>query len=78
MTDNVTGQRIKAYIERIERLEAEKQALADDIKEIYSEAKGSGFDAPTIKKIVALRKKDPEKRTEEEELLSLYLASIGM
>jgi len=74
----VAGQRLRAFIERIENLEEEKKALAEDIKEVYAEAKGVGFDAKTIRKLVSLRKMEPEKRNEEEELLDLYKTAIGM
>ena len=74
----VAGQRLRSFIERIENLEEEKAALAEDIKEVYAEAKGVGFDAKTMRKIVSLRKKDTEKRREEEELLDLYKSAIGM
>jgi uncharacterized protein (UPF0335 family) len=74
----VAGQRLKSFIERIENLEEEKKALAEDIKEVYAEAKGVGFDAKTIRKIVSLRKMEPEKRNEEDELLDLYKTAIGM
>ncbi|MFN3700541.1 MAG: DUF2312 domain-containing protein [Alphaproteobacteria bacterium] len=74
----VAGQRLKAFIERVERLESEKAALAEDIKEVYAEAKGVGFDTKTIRKIISLRKMDTEKRRESEELLELYKAAIGM
>lgn len=74
----VAGQRLRSFIERIENLEEEKKALAEDIKEVYAEAKGTGFDAKTIRKIVSLRKMEPEKRNEEEELLDLYKTAIGM
>lgn len=74
----ITGERLKAFVERIERLEEEKKALAEDIKEIYGEAKATGFDSKTIRKIVGLRKLDSEKRREEEELLELYKSAIGM
>ncbi len=74
----VAGQRLKAFVERIERLEEEKKALAEDIKEVYAEAKGVGFDAKTMRKLVSLRKMEPEKRNEEEELLDLYRTAIGM
>ncbi len=72
------GKRIKAFIERVERLEEEKAALADDIKDVYAEAKATGFDTKTLRKIVRLRKMDLEKRREEDELLELYKAAIGM
>lgn len=74
----VAGQRLRSFIERIETLEEEKKALAEDIKEIYAEAKGTGFDVKTIRKIVGLRKIDLEKRREADELLDLYKAAIGM
>ena len=74
----VGGQRLKAFIERIERLEEEKAALAEDIKEIYAEAKSTGFDTKTIRKVVALRKMDTEKRREAEELLELYKSAVGL
>ena len=74
----VAGQRLRSFIERVETLEEEKAALAEDIKEIYAEAKGTGFDVKTIRKIIALRKIDVEKRREAEELLDLYRTAIGM
>jgi len=74
----VSGKRLKSYLDRIERMEEEKAALAEDIKEIFAEAKGTGFDVKTMRKLVRLRKMDREKRQEEEELLSLYMSSIGM
>jgi uncharacterized protein (UPF0335 family) len=74
----VSGQRLKAYLERIERLEEEKTGLADDIKDIYAEAKAFGFDVKTLRQIVKLRKIDLEKRREAEELLELYKSAIGM
>lgn len=74
----VAGDRLRSFIERVERLEEEKAALQEDIKEIYAEAKGVGFDAKTMRKIVSMRKMDTEKRREQEELLDLYRAAIGM
>lgn len=74
----VTGQRLNAFLERIERLEEEKAGLAEDIKEVFSEAKGTGFDVKTMRRIIKLRKMSVEKRREEEELLDLYAAAIGM
>lgn len=73
----VAGTRLKAFIERVERLEEEKSTLMEDIKEVYAEAKGVGFDVKTIRKIVKLRKMDREKRREQGELLELYLSAIG-
>ena len=74
----VAGARLKSFIERIERLEEEKAAIADDIKDIYAEAKGTGFDTKTIRKIVSLRKIDTEKRREADDMLDLYKSAIGM
>lgn len=74
----VAGQRLKSFVERIERLEEEKAELAEDIKEVYAEAKGVGFDVKTLRKLVKLRKMDDEKRREEDELLDLYRAAIGL
>ncbi|TVQ84958.1 MAG: DUF2312 domain-containing protein [Micavibrio sp.] len=74
----VAGERLKALIERIERLEEEKKALAEDIKEIYAEAKAVGFEPKIIRKMISLRKMDLEKRREENELLELYMAAVGM
>jgi uncharacterized protein (UPF0335 family) len=75
---STVNNQIRAYIERVERLEEEKVAISSDIKEIYAEAKGSGFDSSILRKIVALRKKDPNKRREEEAVMSLYLDALGM
>lgn len=74
----VAGQRLKSFIERLERLEEEKAGLADDIKDVYAEAKGVGFDTKTMRKIISLRKLDTDKRREAEELLELYKTAIGM
>ncbi len=74
----VAGQRLKQIIERIERLEEEKTGLGDDIKDVYAEAKGVGFDTKTIRRLLKLRKMEPEKRREEDELLELYKSAIGM
>lgn len=75
--DSVDGGHLKAFIERIERLEEEKKAIADDIKEVYAEAKINGYDTKIIRKIVQLRKMDATKRREETELLDLYLTALG-
>lgn len=74
----IAGKRLVAYLDRIERLEEEKKGLADDIKDIYAEAKGVGFDVKTVRKLVRLRKMETEKRREEEELLELYKSAIGL
>ncbi len=72
-----TGQ-LRAFIERIERLEEEKKTIADDIKEVYAEAKGTGFDTKIIRKVVRLRKQDKAEREEEAAKTELYLAALGM
>jgi uncharacterized protein (UPF0335 family) len=69
---------LKSLVERIERLEEEKKTIAGDIKEIYAEAKGHGFDTKIIRKVISLRKKDAAERQEEEQVLDLYLQALGM
>lgn len=69
--------RLKTIIERIERLEEDKAAVAADLKEVYLEAKGEGFDTKILRKVVRLRKQDKAKRQEEEALVDLYLSAIG-
>jgi uncharacterized protein (UPF0335 family) len=69
---------LRSFIERIERLEEEKKAIAADIKEVYGEAKATGFDTKIMRKVVTLRKKDSAERQEEEALLDLYLGALGM
>jgi uncharacterized protein (UPF0335 family) len=77
-TQTVAAGQLKAFIERIERLEEEKQSLADDIKDVYAEMKGTGFDTKAVRTIVRLRKKDQVERQEEEAILDLYKAALGM
>lgn len=77
-TTAVAAGQLKAIVERIERLEEEKKEIADQIKEVYAEAKGNGFDTKTLRKVVSLRKKDSEERQEEEAMLDLYLHALGM
>jgi len=81
ITDNAqtfaAGQ-LRALIERIERLEEEKKTIADDIKDVYAEAKGNGFDTKAIRAIVRLRKIDQAEREEAETILDLYKAALGM
>ena len=74
----VSAGQLRSYIERIERLEEEKTALAADIREIYAEAKGNGFDAKTMRQIVRLRKLDTDDRREQEALLDLYRSALGV
>ncbi|WP_031235227.1 DUF2312 domain-containing protein [Asticcacaulis sp. AC402] len=79
--DVITGAaqtRLRTIIERIERLEEDKAVIANDIKEVYAEAKGEGFDVKILRKVVSIRKKDKIKRDEEDALLDLYMSAIGM
>jgi uncharacterized protein (UPF0335 family) len=73
----ISAQRLKSFIERIERLEEEKKALAADIKEIYAEAKSAGFDTKISRQVVRIRKMDKADRQEQEALLEVYLDAIG-
>lgn len=75
---NTTAQtQLKTIIERVERLEEDKAAVMTDLKEVYLEAKGNGFDVKVLRKIIRLRKQDKAKRLEEEALIDLYLSAIG-
>ncbi len=74
----IAGERLKSFIERIERLEEEKKALAEDIKEVFAEAKGTGFDVKIMRQIIRLRKRDQDEVDEEETLLDLYKRALGM
>ena len=69
---------LKAFIERIERLEEEKKAIGDDIRDVYAEAKGTGFDVKALRAIVRLRKQDANERKEQEALIETYLHALGM
>ena len=75
--DSAAGGKLKSLVERIERLEEDKAAVASDLKEVYGEAKGEGFDTKILRKVVRLRKQDSAKRQEEETLIDLYVAAIG-
>lgn len=76
--DSVAADQLRAFIERVERMNEEKAAINSDLSEIYAEAKGNGFCTKTIKKIVALRAKDANTRLKEEALLELYMSALGM
>jgi uncharacterized protein (UPF0335 family) len=78
MQTSVAADELKALIERIERLEEEKSALASDIRDVYSEAKANGFDTKILRKVVGIRKKNHAERQEEEAILELYLQALGM
>ena len=69
---------LRSIFERIERLEEEKKTIADDIKEVYAEAKANGFDTKILRKVVTLRKKDTTEREEEQAMIDLYLNALGM
>lgn len=69
---------LKSLVERIERLEEEKKAIADDIKDVYAEAKGNGFDVKALRAIIRLRKQDPNERAEHESILETYMHALGM
>lgn len=76
--DNSAAEQLRTIVERIERLEEEKATIAADIKEVYSEAKGNGFDTKALRKLIALRKKQPHEREEEEQMLTLYRMAVGV
>lgn len=74
----IARDQLRSIVERIERLEEEKKTITDDIKEVYGEAKGNGFDVKALRQIVRLRKQDRNERAEQEALLDLYLHALGM
>jgi uncharacterized protein (UPF0335 family) len=76
--NDVNKDQLLAYIDRIERLDEDKRAISEDIKEIYTEVKSAGYDAKIVRKIISIRRKTKEQRQEEETLLDLYMQSIGM
>ncbi|MBB5092500.1 uncharacterized protein (UPF0335 family) [Pseudochrobactrum saccharolyticum] len=86
MSDDITGDnaqsiavgQLRAFIERIERLEEEKKTISDDIKEVFAELKGSGFDSKAVRTIIRLRKKEAHERQEEEAMIQLYMDALGM
>jgi uncharacterized protein (UPF0335 family) len=77
MTIQSNGQ-LKSIVERIERLEEEKKTIAGDIKEVYAEAKANGFDTVILRKVISLRKKEASEREEEQSMLEVYMAALGM
>lgn len=74
----VARDQLRSFVERIERLEEEKKTIADDIKDVYGEAKSMGFDAKVLRKVVAIRKQDENDRLEQEAILDTYLHALGM
>ncbi|MGL4974973.1 MAG: DUF2312 domain-containing protein [Bosea sp. (in: a-proteobacteria)] len=77
MSDPVQGDQLKSIVQRIERLEEEKKTIADDIKEVYGEAKANGYDVKVLRKVIAIRKRDLQERREEEAIMDLYLQAVG-
>ncbi|HXX08052.1 MAG TPA: DUF2312 domain-containing protein [Pseudolabrys sp.] len=77
-TTRFAKDQLKAFVERIERLEEEKKATSDDIRDVYAEAKGTGFDTKALRSIVRLRKLDTDERREQQEVLDTYLHALGM
>ncbi len=78
MSDNISAEQLRLFIERIERLEEEKKGIADDIKDVYAEAKSTGFDVTTMRSIVRLRKMEKHHRDEAEALLETYKNALGL
>ncbi|WP_136660867.1 DUF2312 domain-containing protein [Nitratireductor sp. XY-223] len=74
----VARDQLRAFVERIERLEEEKKTVADDIKEVYGEAKSMGFDTKILRKVISIRKQDQNERMEQEAVLDTYLHALGM
>ncbi|HYE52667.1 MAG TPA: DUF2312 domain-containing protein [Azospirillaceae bacterium] len=74
----IAADRLRSFIERIERLEEEKKGIADDIKDVYAEAKGTGFDTKVMRQIIRLRKMEKNDRQEAEAILELYMSALGM
>ena len=74
----LAADRLRTFIERIERLEEEKSALTADIREVYSEAKGTGFDVKVLRKVIVLRAMDPSDRAEQEAILDTYMHALGL
>jgi uncharacterized protein (UPF0335 family) len=74
----IAAAQLRSIVERIERLEEEKKAIADDIKDVYGEAKGNGFDTKVLRTIIRLRKQDASEREEQDAILDLYKAALGM
>ncbi len=77
MATPTASQQIRAFVERIERLHEERDQIADDIKDIYTEAKGNGFDVKALKEVIARRRKDPAELTEHEAIVETYMAALG-
>jgi uncharacterized protein (UPF0335 family) len=76
--DSVSGDQLRSFIERIERMHEERKAISDDISEVYAEAKGNGFDAKVMRSLIRIRAQDHDERMEQEALLELYMSALGM
>lgn len=76
--NSISADRLKSFVERIEKLEEERKAIGEDIRDVYSEARGVGYDVPTMRRIVAARAKDAADRAEAEALFDTYAAALGM
>ena len=74
----VAADQLKSFVERIERLEEEKQTISDDIKDVYAEAKGNGFDVKILRQVIRIRKQDKSEREEMAAILDLYMQALGM
>ena len=77
-TSDSSAARLKSFIERIERLEEEKKTISDDIRDVYAEAKGNGYDVKALRTIIRLRKQDANERAEQETILETYMQALGM
>ncbi len=76
-TEQVAGDQLRSFVERIERLEEEKKTIGDDIKDVYAEAKGNGFTVSALRETIRLRKMDADERSEREALVDLYMGALG-
>ena len=77
MTDSISAQQLRTFVDRLERLEADKAGITDDIRDTYGEAKALGYDVKILRKVIARRKQKPDAVREEEELLEVYLQALG-
>ena len=78
MSAKVAKDHLKAFVERIERLEEEKKTISDDIRDVFAEAKGNGYDVKALRTVIKLRKQDKDERKEQEAILEVYLQALGM
>ena len=78
MSAKIAKDHLKAFVERIERLEEEKKTISDDIRDVFAEAKGNGYDVKALRTVIKLRKQDKDERKEQEAILEVYLQALGM